>query len=718
MAHRIQTLGAPILRQIATPVPSSMFGTPRLQGLVQDMVETMKDMNGAGIAAPQIGEPWRVFVVHGTGNNPRYPYKPAVPLTVFVNPEIEIIQNDPMHMIEGCLSIPGMRGRVNRSCKVRCRAQTIDGTPFVLRAEGHVAGTLQHEQDHLDGQLFTDITEEGLMTGDAFEKYYKELFFQYADDINVKYPTPIVWESNGPDDIDHNVQRFASGGVTKTAETSTSTSTSTSAASSNPPSTVASSSMPPFPAAVVSSTESPPTTTYAPTLLWTGSTFQRGMHVTVDESTGKITDVVKHSNNNSNNTATDTIDRTVIVLPDTALTPGFVNAHSHAFQRGLRGRGETYPQQLDGAEEIPSFWTWRDAMYGLVEELNTKEHFKEQTRQCFDEMANAGITTVGEFHYFRHHNSDKDHVEDYEFDQVVVEAAREANVRLVLLNACYERGGFDNSPLGTGQRRFQSSDINKYWQQMDEIATLLDATRGNALGAVIHSLRAVGTESMKQISTEASLRNMKVHVHLEEQQKEIDDCLEVHGMRPLELLLKTIPKKELSNFCAVHCTHSEEKQLKEYFEAGGGICICPLTEASLGDGVFLSPEACNGIVSLGTDCNARIDMFEEMRWLEYSQRLARFRRGVYTSVDTNNTYQGDVASMLMNNATVHGANHLGVETGTIESGQWADFAKINLNAPALKGIQDEHLMGAMILGGSGEGLVLDTCMAGKWTHRV
>ena len=167
--------------------------------------------------------------------------------------------------------------------------------------------------------------------------------------------------------------------------------------------------------------------------------------------------------------------------------------------------------------------------------------------------------------------------------------------------------------------------------------------------------------------------------------------------------------------------------------------------------MFLSPEACNGVVSLGTDCNARIDMvrwrwcvvqcfgtclmwwaqfffiffifyflfqFEEMRWLEYSQRLARFRRGVYTSVDVDNRHGGDVASLLMENATIHGASHLGVHTGKIEQGHWADFALLNLNASALRGVQDEHMMGAMILGGSGEGLVVDTCMAGKWTQRV
>ena len=196
----LPSLGAPCLRVPAKPVPEHMFNTPELDQLVEDLVDTMRDANGAGIAAPQIDEDWRVFVVHGTGANPRYPYKPAVPLTVFVNPEIEVLDDTPMDMIEGCLSIPGVRGRVQRACRVRCTARRPDGSKFVLRAEGHVAGTLQHEQDHLDGQLFPDITQSGgLMTWDAFDEHHKEAFFQYAADINEAYPTPIVWEEGAPD---------------------------------------------------------------------------------------------------------------------------------------------------------------------------------------------------------------------------------------------------------------------------------------------------------------------------------------------------------------------------------------------------------------------------------------------------------------------------------------------------------------------------------------
>jgi len=671
------------------------------------MIETMHDMNGAGIAAPQIGEPWRVFVVHGTGDNPRYPYKPAVPLTVFVNPTIEVIEDDPMYMIEGCLSIPGMRGRVRRNCKVRCRAQTVDGTWFTLRAEGHVAGTLQHEQDHLDGQLFTDITDDGLMTWDAFEKYHKEAFFRYADEINVTYPTPIVWEDNGPDVIDHGCEHLLQQLL---QQTNRSTHESASVAAVSAAAAAAAAAV-----VVVDPLPNPAATSiYAPELCWTGSTFERDVQVSVDQGTGRITKVTTGTDDNSSD------DRLVVPLDGCALTPGFVNAHSHAFQRGLRGRGEKYPVRSEHQEEgeaPPSFWTWRDAMYGLVEEFsNDKEAFQEQTLQCFEEMANAGITTVGEFHYFRHGPNTANNSNNYEYDRLVVEAAREANVRIVLLNAWYERGGFDGSPLGPSQQQFQSTDTETYWEQMDRIQTHLDTTRGNSLGAVVHSLRAASVDSIASISLEADKRNMQVHVHLEEQQKEIDDCLAVHGMRPLDLLLDTVPTEQLKRFVAVHCTHSEPEALSKFVKAGGGVNICPLTEASLGDGILRAPEATSGVVSLGTDCNARIDMFEEMRWLEYTQRLAKQRRGVYTSL--TDEHDGDVASLLMECATIHGATHLGVETGRVEVGQWADFALLDLKAPALRGVQDEHMMGAMILGGSGEGLCLDTCMAGKWTKRV
>eukprot|EP00035_Acanthoeca_spectabilis_P034330 m.28482 g.28482 ORF g.28482 m.28482 type:complete len:466 (+) comp6555_c0_seq2:206-1603(+) len=348
----IVTLGAPVLRQIAARVPESMFNTPKLDTLVEDMVDAMRNANGAGIAAPQIGEPWRVFAVHGTGANPRYPYKPIIPLTIFVNPELEILDGPPMQLIEGCLSIPGMRGRVRRASRVRCTARRPDGSEFVMVAEGHAAGTLQHELDHLNGVLFPDISQaDGLMTWDAFEEFHKDDFFAYAKEINEIYPTPIKWEVGAPSDgtnLDISDPRRMS-------------------------------------ATKVTDEHDGAESVYQADLTWTGTTFERDVCVGVDNS-GHITFVDRRDSVDSEN---------VRRLKNQALIPGFVNAHSHAFQRGLRGRGETYPQSDESdVGDRPSFWTWREAMYDLVTELNTVEAFKAQVLQCFQEMASAGITTV------------------------------------------------------------------------------------------------------------------------------------------------------------------------------------------------------------------------------------------------------------------------------------------------------------------------------------
>lgn len=137
--------------------------------------------------------------------------------------------------------------------------------------------------------------------------------------------------------------------------------------------------------------------------------------------------------------------------------------------------------------------------------------------------------------------------------------------------------------------------------------------RGEAVGAVVHSLRAVRIQDVQSIAAEATRRQLPLHLHLEEQPQEIADCQATHKVTPLGLLLQSVPAEQLSRTCAVHCTHSSQAELAEFAKTGANVCICPLTEGSLGDGVFLSPEATGGAVSLGTDCNARIDMFEEMR---------------------------------------------------------------------------------------------------------
>lgn len=663
-------LGAPCLRAVAKEVPESMFGTPELDRIVGDLVDTMKDANGAGIAGPQIGEPWRVFVVHGSGDNPRYPYKPAIPLTVFVNPVVEVVDDAPLELVEGCLSIPGFRGRVRRATTVRCAARRPDGSAFSVLADGLASGTVQHEFDHLEGVLFPDVAlPGGMMTGDGFEAYHKDAFFAYARAVNAAHPTPWTAEEGGG--VAVGAVGTVGVGAKETARSAT--------------------------------------TSYAAGAAWIDGAVARDALVTVDDASGRIVGVA-----GTGGRAAVREEAAVDLGARSLLLPGFVNAHSHAFQRGLRGRGESYPRAADGSE-TPSFWTWREAMYGLVEATDSVAAFEAQTRQCFEEMAAAGITTVGEFHYFHHPANGS----GYDHDAVVIDAARAANVRVVLLNAVYERGGFDDAPLGGGQKRFATPALDEYWARMDalgdRVGDAVGARRGDALGVVAHSLRAVGAPTLEALAAGAHARDMCFHFHIEEQMKEIEDCVAVHGKTPMALLLDVVDGDHLSRATAVHATHTRPDELARFLERGGGVCVCPLTEASLGDGVFgpLGPTA--GRVSLGSDCNARIDFFEEMRWLEYSQRLARHRRGAYAAVAGD--AQGDLAAHLLECATLRGAESLDVDAGSIDAGNFADFALVDLDAPALAGADDASLIGACVFGGAAEGLVLDTCVAGDWTRR-
>ena len=195
----LRTLGDPVLRVPADPVPEALFGSTQLAKLCEELVLTMREANGAGIAAPQVGVSARIFVVHGTGDNPRYPYKPAIPLTIFINPEVELLPaGETLELIEGCLSVPGWRGQVGRHARVRVRARRPDGSRFEVHASGHAAATLQHENDHLNGVLFPDIARAGpfgperLMSWGSFDEHYAQRFLPYALELRDRFPEAYV----------------------------------------------------------------------------------------------------------------------------------------------------------------------------------------------------------------------------------------------------------------------------------------------------------------------------------------------------------------------------------------------------------------------------------------------------------------------------------------------------------------------------------------------
>ncbi len=390
-------------------------------------------------------------------------------------------------------------------------------------------------------------------------------------------------------------------------------------------------------------------------------------------------------------------DATVSVrLKDRAILPGMINAHSHAFQRGLRGRGEQFPQ---GAG---SFWTWREAMYELVDQMD-EQRIYALSKQAFDEMLAAGVTAVGEFHYLHH---DK-RCEGYAFDEIVLKAAADAGIRVALLNVYYATGGI-GEPLEGAQRRFGSSSLDAFWVQMDRLATLIDPAM-QSLGVVAHSIRAADIDDIQALHEEAQRRGLVFHMHVEEQPKEVADCVEHYGKRPMQLLNERLEIDD--RFTAVHCTHTDADDMKAYLAAGGNVCICPLTEANLGDGIADVPEILkhNGRTCLGTDSNARISFIEEMRWLEYVQRLAGERRGVCTDD------RSSCASALWQVATTNGAHALGIKAGRVEAGHAADFVAIDLNHPSLEGWSTETLLDALVFGSSNEAIAA-TCVNGKWSE--
>ena len=189
----ILALGDPRLRQSAQPVPQSAFGSRALSDLIRDLIDTMRAAHGAGIAAPQIGVPQRVFVIE-VGDNPRYPYKREIPLTVVINPVLTVTDTASLSIVEGCLSVPGLRGRVRRAAGVELAAVDAHGNPFTLIAEGLTAGTLQHEFDHLEGRLFVDHLEpsQSLTTWANYERYMQAEFEREAAAINAAYPRALI----------------------------------------------------------------------------------------------------------------------------------------------------------------------------------------------------------------------------------------------------------------------------------------------------------------------------------------------------------------------------------------------------------------------------------------------------------------------------------------------------------------------------------------------
>ncbi len=419
-------------------------------------------------------------------------------------------------------------------------------------------------------------------------------------------------------------------------------------------------------------------------LTWTGHRFETGVRVRVRD--GRI-DAVG-----------DLPDPPTLSLPGRALLPGFVNAHSHAFQRGLRGLGERFP------EDAGSFWTWREAMYGLVERA-TPELVEAVSREAFEEMLDAGITTVGEFHYLHHATPVG---RDWSLDAAVRRAAAAAGIRLVLIEVAYLHGGIDQ-PLAGGQTRFDGGSVAEVVGRLDALAADLDPAREH-LAASAHSVRAVTPEELAELHAAVRDRGLPLHLHLEEQPAEIEACRARYGVDPVALVCDTIDVD--ASVIAVHATHTRPEDFRRWAAGGGGVCLCPLTEANLGDGLADGPAMMAAGIEpcLGTDSNARISMLEEMRWMELGQRLRSGRRGVFRDAE------GTVAPRLLRAATQRGAAALGIPAGAIRPGMLADLITVDLTHPSIADVPAAERDAAIVFG-AGDEVIRATAVGGRWRPR-
>jgi formimidoylglutamate deiminase len=403
-------------------------------------------------------------------------------------------------------------------------------------------------------------------------------------------------------------------------------------------------------------------------LTWTGRRFERDLAVHID-GTGRISRV---------GTADADPSRNTIRLKDQALLPGMVYAHSHAFQRALRHR----PERFDAGSG--SFWTWRQTMYRLVEELDV-DSFYETCRQCFREMLRAGVTTVGEFHYLHH-----DGRQPWAFDHALLAAARDAGIRLALIQCFYATGGIGR-PLVGAQQRFDALSMEAFLKQFEQLqAGLLPATQ--SLAVACHSIRGASIGQIEALYRRAIDLDVPFHIHVEEQRQEIQECRDAYGMGPLRLLLNRLAIDD--RFTAIHLTHSEAGDLRELFARGGRVCLCPSTEGNLADGLPKLPEmrASGEAICIGSDCNLRLCMTEDLRWLEFSHRLANEKSGQVMDSE------GRVAPALFGLATVNGAGALRLPVGSIAAGHLADLVAIDMKHPSLAGADAQSLLHSLIFG--------------------
>ena len=375
--------------------------------------------------------------------------------------------------------------------------------------------------------------------------------------------------------------------------------------------------------------------------------------------------------------------------------PGLCNAHSHAFQRALAGHTE---QRSPAGRD--NFWSWRERMYELAGRVSAKL-LTSIAREAYSEMLSAGYTSVAEFHYL-HRDPTRRRGDDAMFEAIAT-AASDSGIRLTYLPVHYERAGFED-PEPTSRQSSFALPLDKFLAHYERVAN--QAADGIRVGIGAHSLRAVTPESLRQIA-QVARDDVPMHIHVAEQRREVEQCYSSYGRRPVRWLLENFNLGQ--NWALVHATHMDDDEVGDLARSGAVAVLCPSTEANLGDGLFpLHPYlVAGGGIAIGSDSHISINPFEELRWLEYGQRLASQSRNVVSLRDSH------VGSELFARALEGGARASGQEVVGIREGAPADLVALADDDPMFAGHDDESRLDALVF--SGYPLPVERVMvAGRW----
>jgi formimidoylglutamate deiminase len=394
---------------------------------------------------------------------------------------------------------------------------------------------------------------------------------------------------------------------------------------------------------------------------------------------------------------------------DGIVVPGMPNAHSHAFQRAMAGNTEYRLSARD------SFWTWRQAMYALANRIEPDD-LEVLATQLFVEMLKSGYTSVAEFHYLHRQQGGLPYSGANALWEAIGNAASIAGIGLTFLPTLYQTSDFGGQPLKPEQARF-ASETDAFLRAVE---SRVDAERRNhglhgsprtqRTGAAFHSLRAVPLQNLR----EAALRlreidaGMPVHIHVAEQLLEVQACVRETGRRPIELLLDTGLLTQ--HWCLIHATHATGAELKGLAATAASVCVSISTEANLGDGFFDTARflTAGGRLCVGSDSQSTVSPTEELRWLEYQQRLRKKRRGVLAT-----RLESHVGTRLWRDAAQHGAQAIGQPAGTLEVGRRADWLVLDAMHPSLVGAAPDTALDHLLFAG-GDAAIRDVMVAGRW----